>query len=215
MAKSAPPPLEIAKTKRTFHIVASRFNAQYVDALLDHVLQELGALAPRGTIFVHRVPGSFEIPVVARELAIQNEADAIIAAAARRGVKVEVAEQFHRRPLEQIKLALIRAGMEGLCYGFRKLFENMVTQAGFRPPELRAVGGGTRIRALQALKADPVTSTIPVFICSASEVATRGWEEYADGCLLKPVMYEDFMAALAATTSHLPSDAAARHMPRT
>ena len=79
MSKTTPSRPPIATTKRTFHVVASRFNAQYVDALLDHVLQELGALAPRGTIFVHRVPGSFEIPVVARELAIQNEADAIIA----------------------------------------------------------------------------------------------------------------------------------------
>jgi CheY-like chemotaxis protein len=51
-------------------------------------------------------------------------------------------------------------------------------------------------QVLQALKADPVTSTIPVFICSASEVATRGWEDRADGCLLKPVMYEDFLAVL-------------------
>jgi predicted dehydrogenase len=41
------------------------------------------------------------------------EADAIIAAAARRGVKVEVAEQFHRRPLEQIKLGLIASGLFG------------------------------------------------------------------------------------------------------
>ena len=70
-------------------------------------------------------------------------------------------------------------------------------------------------QVLQSLKADPITSTIPVFICSASEVATRGWEDYADGCLLKPVMYEDFIAALAATTSHLPSDAAAQHVPGT
>jgi predicted dehydrogenase len=42
-----------------------------------------------------------------------SEADAIIAAAEQRGLKIEVAEQFHRRPLEQIKLALIRAGLFG------------------------------------------------------------------------------------------------------
>jgi len=42
-----------------------------------------------------------------------SEADAIIAAAHRRGRKIEVAEQFHRRPLEQIKLALIRSGLFG------------------------------------------------------------------------------------------------------
>lgn len=45
-----------------------------------------------------------------------SEADAIIAEAARRGVKVEVAEQFHRRPLEQIKLKLIEAGLFGRVY---------------------------------------------------------------------------------------------------
>ncbi|MFO7633977.1 MAG: Gfo/Idh/MocA family oxidoreductase [Caldilinea sp.] len=42
-----------------------------------------------------------------------SEADAIIAAAAQRGLKIEVAEQFHRRPLEQIKLALIGSGLFG------------------------------------------------------------------------------------------------------
>jgi predicted dehydrogenase len=42
-----------------------------------------------------------------------SEADAIIAAAAGRGLKVEVSEQFHRRPLEQIKLKLIESGLFG------------------------------------------------------------------------------------------------------
>lgn len=42
-----------------------------------------------------------------------SEADAIIAAAKQRNLKIEVAEQFHRRPLEQIKLALIASGLFG------------------------------------------------------------------------------------------------------
>ena len=42
-----------------------------------------------------------------------SEADAIIDAAERRGLKIEVAEQFHRRPLEQIKLALLKSGLFG------------------------------------------------------------------------------------------------------
>src|SRR6516225_1439223 len=79
MSKSTPPRAPVAKTKRTFHIVASRFNAQYVDGLVDHMTEELRALAPHGTILIHRVPGSFEIPVVAREIAIQNKTNAIIA----------------------------------------------------------------------------------------------------------------------------------------
>jgi 6,7-dimethyl-8-ribityllumazine synthase len=69
----------IAKAKRTFQIVASRFNVQYVDGLIHHATKELRALAPNARISLHRVPGSFEIPVVVRELATQNKPDAIIA----------------------------------------------------------------------------------------------------------------------------------------
>ena len=47
---------------------------------------------------------------IAHDLA---EADAIVRAAAERRLKIEVAEQFHRRPLEQIKLALIASGLFG------------------------------------------------------------------------------------------------------
>ena len=79
MTKESPSRPPTAKAKRAFHIVASRFNAQYVDGLINHVTKELRLLAPNGTILLHRVPGSFEIPVVAREIAIQNKADAIIA----------------------------------------------------------------------------------------------------------------------------------------
>lgn len=42
-----------------------------------------------------------------------SEADLIIQAAQQRGLKIEVAEQFHRRPLEQIKLKLIESGLFG------------------------------------------------------------------------------------------------------
>ena len=45
-----------------------------------------------------------------------GDADSIITAATRRGLKIEVAEQFHRRPLEQIKLQLIAAGLFGRVY---------------------------------------------------------------------------------------------------
>ncbi len=45
-----------------------------------------------------------------------GEADAIIAAAGQRNLKIEVAEQFHRRPAEQIKLKLIESGLFGNVY---------------------------------------------------------------------------------------------------
>ncbi|MBE0695914.1 MAG: Gfo/Idh/MocA family oxidoreductase, partial [Anaerolineaceae bacterium] len=47
---------------------------------------------------------------IAHDLA---QADAIIAAAKQRGLKIEVAEQFHRRPMEQIKLKLLESGLFG------------------------------------------------------------------------------------------------------
>lgn len=42
-----------------------------------------------------------------------SEADAIINAANERGLKIEIAEQFHRRPLEAIKLKLLATGLFG------------------------------------------------------------------------------------------------------
>ena len=79
MTKESPSRPATAKSKRTFHIVASRFNARYVDGLIDHATQELRVLCPDATISLYRVPGSFEIPVVVRELSNQNSAEAIIA----------------------------------------------------------------------------------------------------------------------------------------
>ena len=42
-------------------------------------MHELRTLAPKATISILRVPGSFEIPVVVHELAAHDSADAIIA----------------------------------------------------------------------------------------------------------------------------------------
>src|ERR1041384_6258033 len=79
MSRSAPRHPTTAKAKRAFHIVASRFYAEYVQGLVDQASAELRLLAPNAAISIQRVPGSFEIPVVVRALASQNSADAIIA----------------------------------------------------------------------------------------------------------------------------------------
>jgi 6,7-dimethyl-8-ribityllumazine synthase len=65
--------------KRTFVIVASRFNDEYVQGLIDHVSAELRALTPDANVLLQRVPGAFEIPVVVRVFAEQHRTDAIIA----------------------------------------------------------------------------------------------------------------------------------------
>ena len=72
-------PPETNSEARAFAIVASSFNGQYVQGLVDHATQELNALSPSASISLHHVPGAFEIPVVVRELAVQRELDAILA----------------------------------------------------------------------------------------------------------------------------------------
>jgi 6,7-dimethyl-8-ribityllumazine synthase len=66
-------------SKRHFSIVASQFNPTYVQGLIDHAVAELRTTMPSATSGVLHVPGAFEIPVVARELAVQKRADVIIA----------------------------------------------------------------------------------------------------------------------------------------
>ena len=65
--------------KRVFTIVASQFNPEYVQGLVNHATEELRELLPTAGVTLHQVPGAFEIPIVVRELADQKAADAIIA----------------------------------------------------------------------------------------------------------------------------------------
>jgi 6,7-dimethyl-8-ribityllumazine synthase len=62
-----------------FAIVASRYNAKYVNAMLTAAQRELqrAGAKPR-QVRVVRVPGAFEIPTVAAKIAADRSADAII-----------------------------------------------------------------------------------------------------------------------------------------
>ncbi len=88
---------------------------------LDHLVRETApdigivsvAYGANGQVGLAAVEAGLHVLLetpIAHDLA---EADAIIAAAQQRGRKIEVAEQFHRRPLEQIKLALLASGLFG------------------------------------------------------------------------------------------------------
>lgn len=70
-----------------------------------------------------------------------------------------------------------------------------------------AFSGAGPAAALAAIKTDPETARVPIYLCSASELMVDGWEEYADGLLLKPVMYEDFKDALTAAVERPASSA--------
>ena len=60
-------------------IVASRYNLEYVDAMLDAARDEVQTVAPNTTIAVYRVPGAFEIPVTVEKVLRTSEPDAVIA----------------------------------------------------------------------------------------------------------------------------------------
>jgi len=58
---------------------------------------------------------------------------------------------------------------------------------------------------LRQLRADGRTRAIPLVICSALVDQERAWREGALVCLAKPVMYDDFLAALASAGLPVPA----------
>lgn len=79
MSNAAPRRPRVVGTEHRFTIVASQFNARFVEGLVDHATEELCALVPGAVVTLHQVPGAFEIPIVVREVARQKSADAILA----------------------------------------------------------------------------------------------------------------------------------------
>lgn len=65
--------------RRTFALIASQYNGDYVQGLVDHARRELEAISPTFSIVIHEVPGAFEIPLVVQEVASRGGIDAIIA----------------------------------------------------------------------------------------------------------------------------------------
>lgn len=79
MSQFVPPKPRAVSVRRGFVLVASQFNAKYVQGLVTHCTEELRVLAPIASVTLHLVPGAFEIPIVVREIALKKGTDAIIA----------------------------------------------------------------------------------------------------------------------------------------
>jgi len=79
MSQFVPPRPRVISVKRGFVLVASQFNAKYVQGLVSHCTDELRILSPGANVTSHLVPGAFEIPIVVRETALQGKVDAIVA----------------------------------------------------------------------------------------------------------------------------------------
>jgi predicted dehydrogenase len=113
------------------------------------------------------------------------EADALIQAAHERGLKIEVAEQFHRRPLEQIKLKLIGSGLFGQVYSSFNDFAGhgyhgasvMRSYLGFDAVPVRVTG------SVHTYDLAPHWSRLARTRSARAEVQEHGMIEFEDGRL--------------------------------
>ena len=114
-----------------------------------------------------------------------SEADAIIAAAKERGVKIEIAEQFHRRPLEQLKLQLLQSGLFGRVHTSFNDFAGhgyhgisvMRSYLGFDAQPVQVTG------AVREFPLAPYWSRIANKTDARPETQEHGIVEFADGRL--------------------------------
>ena len=77
-------PRVLGGSRQTFALVASQYNPELVQGLVDNTAMELMRVMPAARVILQQVPGAFEIPLVVQELANQskepgNEVHAIIA----------------------------------------------------------------------------------------------------------------------------------------
>ena len=79
MSTALQPKPRIIGQKAKVSIVASKYNEQYTDSLVENAISELGELIPMARIDLIRVPGAFEIPVVVSKLMQRNNINCIIA----------------------------------------------------------------------------------------------------------------------------------------
>jgi 6,7-dimethyl-8-ribityllumazine synthase len=107
----SPRPRTGAGARRHFPIVASQFNANYVQGLIDHAMAELRALIPGATTSLLQVPGAFEIPLVVHELALQKRGDAIIAIGVILKGKTDHAENLSRSVTDALQRIAVSNGV--------------------------------------------------------------------------------------------------------
>lgn len=110
MSLDAPKPLSISDAAALrFGIVAARFNATLVDALVNRATATLTAAGvPAAGIEVVRVPGSHEVPWAAQRLAAAGRFEAVIAL----GVLIAGDTNHHEMVGDAVAHALMRVSLD-------------------------------------------------------------------------------------------------------
>ncbi len=67
------------RSNYSFAIVASQYNLEFTQPLVDNAYRELGALEQGAAVQLTWSPGAFEIPVLVKLIAAQGKHDAILA----------------------------------------------------------------------------------------------------------------------------------------
>lgn len=79
MSSALPPKPRVIGPKVRVCIVASKYNEQFTDALVENTIDELAELVPNARVDLIRVPGAFEIPVTVASI-IDRDAPACVIA---------------------------------------------------------------------------------------------------------------------------------------
>jgi 6,7-dimethyl-8-ribityllumazine synthase len=109
MSLDAPSPLTISGAGFRIGIVAARFNAVLVDALVARAQARLvSAGVPAAAIETVRVPGSHEIPWAAQQLAAGGRFDAVITL----GVLIAGDTNHHEMVGDAVAAALMRVSLD-------------------------------------------------------------------------------------------------------
>jgi 6,7-dimethyl-8-ribityllumazine synthase len=94
--------------RKTFAIVASMYNEEYVQGLIDACKNEIVAIMPNSSIPLYRVPGAFEIPVCSEYVITHTGADVIIALGAIIKGDTEHADIIGRAVAEELSQMAVR-----------------------------------------------------------------------------------------------------------
>ncbi len=79
MSATLPPRPRHLGSKVRVCIVASKYNEQFTDALVENAIDELSELLPQSKVDLIRVPGAFEIPVTISSLLARESPICVIA----------------------------------------------------------------------------------------------------------------------------------------
>jgi 6,7-dimethyl-8-ribityllumazine synthase len=79
MSSALPPKPRIIGPRVRVCIVASKYNEQFTDALVENAVAEIDELMPNARMDIVRVPGAFEIPVAVASVIKRERPQAVIA----------------------------------------------------------------------------------------------------------------------------------------